>query len=81
MKVCMVAGDAVDYVFSLVQALAQLGVRIELLGGGRLREPKVLAAGDVRQYPRFTGSQSGLARQSDESAAVLRPLGRTCMAQ
>jgi hypothetical protein len=33
MKVCMVADNAVDYVFSLMPSLARYGLRIELLGG------------------------------------------------
>jgi len=39
-KVCMVAGDAVAYVFSLVQALARLGLHIELLGGDDFENPR-----------------------------------------
>src|SRR5688572_8051973 len=33
MKVCMIAGNNADYIFSLVQALSRLGLSLELLGG------------------------------------------------
>lgn len=33
MKVCIIAGDNADYIFSLVQALSRLGLHIDLLGG------------------------------------------------
>jgi glycosyltransferase involved in cell wall biosynthesis len=33
MKVCIIAGDNADYIFSLVQALSRLGLYIDLLGG------------------------------------------------
>ncbi len=69
MHVCMVAGDAVDYVFSLVQSLARLGLHIELLGGDAYENPKY--------SPRVTfvnirGSRDAKAAWHDKVTRVLR---------
>ncbi|ETX00183.1 MAG: hypothetical protein ETSY1_12150 [Candidatus Entotheonella factor] len=65
----MVAGDAVDYVFSLVQALTRLGLDIELLGGDDYENP--------RYSPRVTfvnirGSRHTKAAWHDKITRILK---------
>ncbi|WP_089934249.1 glycosyltransferase family 4 protein [Candidatus Entotheonella palauensis] len=73
MKVCMIAGDAVDYVFSLVQALARLGVHIELLGGDDYENPKYAP---LVTFVNIRGSRHTQAAWSDKLTRVLRYYGR-----
>lgn len=73
MKVCMVAGDAADYVFSLVQALAQLGLRIELLGGDDYENPKY---SPQVMFINIRGSRDARAAWRDKATRVLRYYGR-----
>ena len=69
MKVCMVAGDAVDYVFSLVQSLARLGLHIELLGGNDYKNPKY--APQVT-FVNIRGSRDSKAAWHDKVTRILR---------
>ena len=69
MSVCMIAGDAVDYVFSLTQSLARLGVRIELLGGDDYDNPKY--ASQVT-FVNIRGSRDARAAWHDKVTRVLR---------
>ena len=69
MTVCMVAGDAVDYVFSLVQALARLGLRIELLGGDAYESPKY--ASQV-SFVNIRGSRDTNAPWHDKVTRIVR---------
>lgn len=69
MKICMVAGDAVDYVFSLVQALARLGLHIELLGGDAYENPKY---SPLVTFANIRGSRDTKAAWHDKVTRILR---------
>jgi glycosyltransferase involved in cell wall biosynthesis len=65
----MVAGDAVDYVFSLVQALARLGLHIELLGGDDFENPKY---SPLVTFVNIRGSRDTHAAWHDKVARMVR---------
>lgn len=69
MKVCMIAGDAVDYVFSLVQSLARLGLSIELLGGDDYENPKYSS---LVTFVNIRGSRRSQAAWHDKVNRILR---------
>lgn len=69
LKICMVAGDAVDYVFSLVQALARLGLHIELLGGNAYENPKY---SPLVTFVNIRGSRDAKAAWHDKVTRILR---------
>lgn len=69
MKVCMVAGDAVDYVFSLVQSLARLGLHIELLGGDDYENPKY---SPLVTFVNIRGSRDARSAWHEKLTRVLR---------
>lgn len=73
MKVCMVAGDAADYVFSLVQGLAQLGLHIELLGGDDYENPKY---SPLVTFVNIRGSRDSRSAWRDKATRILRYYGR-----
>ncbi len=73
MKVCMVAGDAVDYVFSLVQALTRLGLHIELLGGDDYENPKY---SPLVTFVNIRGSRDTRAAWCDKALRMLRYYSR-----
>jgi glycosyltransferase involved in cell wall biosynthesis len=65
----MVAGDAVDYVFSLVQALARLGLHIELLGSDSFENPKY---SPLVTFVNIRGSRDSKAAWHGKAIRVLR---------
>jgi glycosyltransferase involved in cell wall biosynthesis len=69
MKVCMIAGDAVDYVFSLVQSLARLGLHIELIGGDDFENPKY---SPLVTFVNLRGSRDFRAAWYDKLSRMLR---------
>ncbi len=67
--ICMIAGDAVDYVFSLVQSLARLGLRIELLGGDAYENPKY---SPLVTFVNIRGSRDTKSAWHDKVTRILR---------
>jgi glycosyltransferase involved in cell wall biosynthesis len=65
----MVAGDAVEYVFSLVQALARLGLHMELLGGDDFENP---AYSPLVTFVNIRGSRNANAAWHDKVTRMLR---------